>query len=337
MNGVLLNTIERKRRAAAAFINDLGFHLILINEDRTPFANCAQCSNREGNERYVPHHGVKDCPHPASTCHGWQAGTNDLDQFLELLNRRPYAGIGIVNKLSNLVTVDCDTNHKGKAMPEAYQNISGIEDGEGVFVLIYRRYKVSWPTGCLETRTRNGGMHRTWRVPPGMWIKNSSDGSFGWLVDIKGSDCYVPAPGTVTKSGVYQRHSDLTNPEMAPEWLLHHLKITGHFPEPRRLRAPIKPVRLGPGSDGRAQGWVQEIADGLKAAPEGTGHDALLVATCQAAKLVLKGYITEDDARSAVYDAGSSRPRSGVSQRAYDSEFTAAWRSALTKAGGTYR
>ena len=43
--------------------------------------------------------------------------------------------------------------------------------------------------------------------------------------------------------------------------------------------------------------------------------------------------MSEADARNALYDAGVSRPRSGVSQREYDAEFNTAWHSALTKAG----
>jgi Bifunctional DNA primase/polymerase, N-terminal len=331
----ILDTPERKRRAAKAFIKDLGFHLILINEDRTTFANCAQCSDKKDNEQYVPHSGVEDCPHPAAICHGYKAGTNDLDHFLELLARRPYAGLGVVNGMSGLVTVDVDTNHKNKPKPAVYANIPGVNDGWDVFASILERYRaLKWPDTCLEVRTRNGGGHFTWRVPAGMQITSSSDGRFGWLIDVRGSKGYIPAPGTPVKGGCYQRVSERMNPGPAPEWLMHHLKVTRHFPEPPRQRAPIKPVRLGPHADSRAQGWLQEIADGLSNAPEGTGHAALVVTTCQAAKLVTKGYVTEDDARSALYDAGANRPRDAAGQRGYNSEFNAAWRSALVQVGG---
>jgi hypothetical protein len=330
---VILDTPERKRRAAAAFIKDLGFHLILINEDRTTFANCVQCSGKEGNEQYVPHEGVEDCPHPPSICHGYKAGTNDLDHFLELLARRPYAGIGIVNGMSGIVTVDVDTNHKNKPKPASYANIPGINDGWDVFASILERYHaLRWPDTCLEVRTRNGGGHFTWRVPAGMQITSSSDGRLGWLIDLRGSKGYVPAPGTPVKGGCYQRVSERMNPGPAPEWLMHHLKITGHFPEPPK---PFKPRAPRPEGFSREFGYKQldKYADELATAAEGTGHGALCRLTVAAAHLVAEDLVSEVDARDALYDAGASRPRNGVSQRAYDSEFNAAWRSALTKAG----
>lgn len=319
----VLTDPARKRRAAAAFI-ELGFHLILIDDRRTPLQNCGQC--RDG-------HSIKTCPHAPSTCHGWQAGSNDLDHVLELMRRHPKANLGIVNGMSGLVTVDIDTNHKGKPKPEAWKQ-PGINDGWDVFATILERYHaLKWPDTCLEVRTRNGGGHLTWRVPAGTQIKNSSDGSFGWLVDIRGSKGYVPAPGTPVKDGCYQRISDVMDPGPAPEWLLHHLKITGHFPEPPR---PFKPRAARPEGD-REFGYRQldKYSDELATVAEGTGHDALCRLTVAAAHLVAEGLVSETDARDALYDAGANRPRSGVSQRAYDSEFNAAWRSALTKAGGT--
>lgn len=330
--GVILDTLERKRRAAAAFI-DLGFALILIDDDRKPFANCVRCRNKEGNTQYVPHRGVADCPHPIGTCHGYQAGSKDLSHVLTLLERRPYANLGIVNGMSGLVTVDIDTNHKGKPKPEAYQNVPGINGGWDVFATILERYRaLEWPDTCLEVRTRNGGGHLTWRVPADLRIKNSSDGSFGWLIDIRGSDGYVPAPGTPVKDGCYERMSDVTNPGPAPEWLLHHLKVTGHFPEPPR---PFVPRQARADRD-RSWGYAQldKFADELSTAAEGTGHDALCRLTTAAAYLVAEGLVSEIDARDALYEAGANRPRSGVSQRAYESEFTTAWRTALAKAGG---
>lgn len=329
---VILDTPERKRRAAAAFIKDLGFHLILINEDRTTFANCAQCSDKKGNEQYVPHSGVEDCPHPAAVCHGYKAGTNDLDHFLELLARRPYAGIGIVNGMSGLITVDVDTNHNNKPKPAAYANIPGVNDGWDVFASILERYHaLRWPDTCLEVRTRNGGGHFTWRVAAGMQITSSSDGRFGWLIDVRGSKGYVPAPGTPVKGGCYQRVSERMDPGPAPEWLMHHLKITGHFPEPPK---PFKPRTRRPD---RTRDWGYErldrIADLYATALQGTGHAALLTATTASAHLVAEGLVSETDARNELYDAGANRPRDGQGQRDFEAEFRTAWRSALTKLG----
>lgn len=322
----LLNTPARKQRAAKAFIKDLGFHLILINEySRKPLPNCAQCPPLT--------HSIQDCPHPPSTCHGWQAGTNDLDHFLELMRRHPNACIGIVNAMSGLVTVDVDTNRKGKPLPEEYKNIEGIPenaDGWDSFGLVLNRYRQPWPIEPLWTRTRNDGGHFTWRLPAGQWIKSDA-GRFGWLIDIKASKAYVPAPGTVVKGGCYQRMGDVMDPGPAPEWLLHHLKITGHFPEPPKPFKPREP-RLN-----RDRGWgydqLDKYAHEYATAVQGTGHDAMLRLTTATAHLVAEGLVSETDAYSELYDAGVNRPRDAQGQRAFESEFRTAWRSALTKVG----
>jgi hypothetical protein len=319
-----LTDVPRKRRAAEAFIG-LGFGLILIDDRRKPFANCGQCPPGQ--------HAIKDCPHPPAFCHGWQAGSTNLGHVLGLLDRRPDANLGIVNGMSNLVTVDIDVNKERRPKPEAYKDIDGVNEGADVFALILERYSAPWPADCLHVSTKSDGAHLTWRVPAGTWIKNSSDGSFGWLVDIRGSNGYIPAPGTPVKGGCYRRVTDVMDPGPAPEWLLHHLKVTGHFPEPPR---PHKPREPRP-DRGRDWGYQQldKFADELAGAPEHTGHDALCRLTTAAAHLVAEGLVSEIDARDAMFDAGASRPRNSVSQRGYDQEFHAAWRSALAKAGGS--
>ena len=321
---VILDTLARKRRAAEAFV-DLGFALCLIGPTRVPLRGCAQCPSG--------HHAFKDCPHPPSTCHGWAAGSNDLDHVLRLLDHNPDANLGIVNSMSGLVTVDIDTNKHGKPKPDAYRGIENIHDGWDVFGTILERYhSLRWPDACLEVSTPSGGGHMTWRLPPGVQVKTTSDGSFGWLIDIRANGSYTPAPGTPVKNGCYRRVSEVANPGLAPEWLLHHLKVTKHFPEPPR---PVQPRTPRPD---RNRDWGYErldrVADQYATAPQGTGHAALLTATTAAAHLVAEGLVSETDARNELYNAGANRPRDSQGQRDFEAEFPTAWRTALSNAGG---
>jgi hypothetical protein len=325
--GTLLDTPEKKRRAAAFFIEQLNFALILLGDNRQPLGNCGQCPAGE--------HKIQDCPHAPSVCHGWQAGTKDLGHFLGLMRRFPNANIGVVNALSDLVTVDVDTNRNGKPMPELYKSIEGIPgdaDGWETFSLVLNRYRQPWPIEPLWTRTRNGGAHFTWRLPAGQWIKSDA-GRFGWLVDVKASKAYVPAPGTVVKGGCYERMGTVMDPGPAPEWLLHHLKVTGHFPEPPKPYKPREPRADRDRSWGYGQ--LDKYAQEYATAAQQTGHDAMLRLTTAAAHLVAEGLVSETDAYNDLYDAGVNRPRDAAGQRAFESEFKTAWRSALVKAGGT--
>jgi hypothetical protein len=322
--GTLLDTPEKKRRAAAVFIEQLDFALILIGPTRKPLANCGQCQDG---------HDFKNCPHPPSTCHGWAAGTKDLNHFLEMMRRHPQANIGVVNGLSDLVTVDVDTNRDGKPLPEEYKNIEGIPadaDGWDTFGLVLNRYRQPWPAEPLWVRTRNGGGHFTWRLPKGQWIKSDA-GRFGWLVDVKASKAYTPAPGTVVKGGCYERLGDVMDPGPAPEWLLHHLEKTGHFPQPPRPFVPRQPRTDRNRSWGYDQ--LEKYANEYATVPGQTGHDAMLRLTTAAAHLVAEGLVSETDARNELYDAGVNRPRDAAGQRAFESEFKTAWQSALIKAG----
>jgi uncharacterized lipoprotein NlpE involved in copper resistance len=96
------------------------------------------------------------------------------------------------------------------------------------------------------------------------------------------------------------------------------------MPEP----APRRDYR--PRSDAPAEGGLRvldEIANRLANAAEGTRHAQLCTATTAAAHLVADGRVTEDQALDAIRDAGYAADREGR-------EIDDAWRTATAKAGG---
>lgn len=324
MSTVLADS-DRKRRAAAAFIVR-GWHVCLIGPTRLPLRNCEQCRNEPDNPDYVPHFGVEDCPHALDVCHGYKSATADLDHVMRMLERNPEANLGVATGASNLVVIDVDVNKKALPVPERYAGLAGVNGGDDVFCYVLERYGVSFPPDTLTVSTRSGGWHFWWQLPPGVTVKSTNDGSFGWLVDVRSSGAYVPAPGTVVHGGgVYRRLGKRMDPAPAPEWLLHHLKVTGHMPAPPK---PRRPFRFQPRPDGDRHGQERlgRLADQLASAPEHTGHAALVAATYSAAHLVADGLVGEADAEAAMYQAGQSRGRA-------DSEIRTAWTTALAKAG----
>lgn len=321
----VLADLTRKQRAATAF-TARGWHVCLIGPTRLPLRNCEQCRDEPDNPAYVPHSGTDDCPHALDTCHGYKAATTNLDHVMRMLDRNPEANLGIATGASNLVVIDLDLNKKALPVPEKYAHLDGVSGGDDVFCYVLERYGIPFPPDTLIVETRSGGWHLWWQLPPDARVKSTNDGSFGWLIDVRSSGAYVPAPGTVVRGGgTYRRVSERMDPAPAPPWLMHHLRVTGHLPEPPK---PRKPYRFQPRPDGDRIGQERlgRLADQLGAAPEHTGHAALVAATYSAAHLVADGLVGEDDAEAAMYQAGRARGRA-------DSEIRTAWTTALAKAG----
>lgn len=324
MSTTLTDTV-RKRRAAEAFVSR-GWHVCMIGPTRLPLRNCDQCRDESDNPHYVPHRGVKDCPHALDICHGYKAASNDLDHVLGMLERNPEANLGIATGASSLVVIDVDVNKKALPVPEKYRRLEGVNGGDDLFCFVLERYGVPFPPDTLTVETRSGGWHFWWSVPPGTVIKSTNDGSFGWLIDVRASGAYVPAPGTVVRGGgMYRRISEAMDPAPAPRWLMHHLKITGHLPKPPEPRRTYR-FQAREGADRIGQERLGRLVDQLTAAPEHTGHAALVAATYSAAHLVADGLVDEADAEAAMYQAGRARGRA-------EAEIRTAWTTALIKVG----
>jgi hypothetical protein len=318
---------QRRRRAARAFI-ERGWHTLLLGPTRKPLRNCPVCRPDDRgvpNPAYQPHAGIADCPHPLGVCHGYQAASLDLDHVMGLLDRHPYANLGVSTGPSRLVVVDVDANRRGEPVPEEYAGNAGVRDGWDVLALVIEKYKGSWPDRTLMVSTPGKGLHLWFRLPNGVTVL-SRTGRFGWLVDVKADKAYITCPGTRTNAGEYSRLGDVLDPVLAPDWLMRHLKLTGHFPEPKPPRQRVIRPRTDSDRDSVGQQRLDRIADTLETTAEGGRHTALCVATTAAAHLVAEGLVAENKARDAIADAARNCERA-------ESEIAEAWRTALTKVG----
>lgn len=312
---------EQRRRAGHAFIERKWPVLMLAPGTSRPMS-CELCYSK--SPRYVPHHGIEDCPHAADYCHGFHAATLDHGKLDSWLGRVSNANLGIATEPAGLVVVDCDTagGRHGQITDAAYQ-IEGVSDGLDVFALALIKYRQQWPE-TLTVDSPSGGLHLWWTLPDGTTIR-SRNGFFGPLVDVKSSRAYIVAPTSSKPAGEYRRWRGTDEPSPAPAWLLHHLKATGHYPPPPQ--PPRQYRRRGAADAAEGLRALDVIADKLARADEGTRHAQLCTATTAAAHLVADGRVTEDQALDAMRDAGYAAERDGR-------EIDDAWRTALAKTGG---
>lgn len=312
---------ERSRRAAHAFIERKWPVLALIPGTSRPMS-CDLCNSR--SPRYVPHHGIDDCPHAPDYCHSFHAATLDHAKVESWFDRFPNANVGVSTGPAGLVVVDCDTagHGHGEITDAAYQ-MEGVNDGLDVFALALTKYKQRFPDDTMIVDSPSGGLHLWWTLPENVTIR-SRNGFFGPLVDVKSTGGYIVAPTSSKPAGEYKRWSGAVEPAPAPPWLLHHLKLTGHYPPPPQ---PQRHYRHRGGADS-AEGLraLDAIADKLARAEEGTRHAQLCTATTAAAHLVADGRVTEDQALDVIRDAGYAAERDGR-------EIDDAWRTALAKTG----
>lgn len=310
-----------RRRAGHAFI-ERGWPVLPLVPGSSRPLGCPMCNSR--SSQYVPHHGIEDCPHPADFCHGWKAATLDHDRLDRWLDRWPDANLGIATEPARLVIIDCDTagGRHGQIEDPAYRGIEGVSDGLDVFALALMKYGRTWPETMI-VGSPSGGLHLRWTLPEGVTIR-SLNGAFGPLVDVKSKGAYIVAPTSAKPVGEYRRWRGIDEPAPAPAWLLHHLKLTGHYPPPPR---PTGVYRRRDGDPGESLRALDAIADKLARAEAGTRHAQLCTATTAAAHLVADGRVAEDQALDAIRDAGYAADREGR-------EIDDAWRTALAKAGG---
>lgn len=320
-----MDETERRRRAGHAFIERAWPVLPLVPGESRPMA-CRQCNPK--SPEYVGDHGFEDCPHEPDYCHSYKSATLDHGRFDSWLDRSPNANLGIATEAARLVVIDCDTaaGHKPITAPEFVE--AGATDGEDVFGLAIARYKQPWPK-TLTVTTPSGGAHYYFRIPAGLTIRTRT-AQFGPLVDVKSAAAYIVAPTSRKPAGEYRRCGGPNgpfDPAPAPAWLLHHLRVTGHMPEPARPR-PSRPRMPAPDGD-RGVKRLDAIAYRLETTTSGR-HDALRDATWAAAHLVAEGLVAEDHAYAVIRDAALVAERE-------ERKINDAWRSALRKTGASLR
>lgn len=218
---------QKRRRAAHAFADRGWFVQPLVPGTSRPMS-CELCWSESA--KYVPHRGIDDCPHSPDYCHSFYAATVDHQRIESWFDRFPNANVGIATEASNLVVVDCDSAAHGPITDPEWQ-LPGVNDGLDVLTTILEQYGAPWPTDTLLVWTPRDGMHAYWKRPAGLTVK-SMGGRFGPSVDVKGAGAFIVAPTSSKPEGDYCRIGDVTDPTLAPKWLVDHLDKTGHIPPP---------------------------------------------------------------------------------------------------------
>ncbi len=308
-------------RAALAFAS-MGWPVFLLAANsKSPRRGCELCYSE--SEKFVPHFGLDDCPHPLADCHSFYAASTEEALIRERFDRFPDSNLAISTGPANLVVIDLDVNKSGEEPPTPY-NTPGIVNGWDVFALAVEKYGAQWPGDTLNVMTPSGGLHIYWRLPQGL-VVNPSAKKFGWQVDVRAAKSYIIAPTSSTAAGAYRRIGDVLQPRMAPDWVLHHLRGTGHMPAPpapRQLRPRLYGIQTSNGLE-----RLRKLADKLSDAPVYERHATLCTVTTAAAHLVADGLVTERDVEDELYPAGRAAERS-------EYEIRAALLSAFTKVVG---
>lgn len=296
-------TLNKRLRAALAFAS-MGWPVFqLAAGSKSPRRGCELCYSE--SEQFVPHFGIDDCPHPPGDCHSFYSATTNAELIRERYERYPDGNLAISTEPANLLVIDLDTNKTGEQPPAPY-NVPGIVNGWDVFALALERYGAPWPGDTLTVMTPSGGLHLYFKLPKGLVVKPTA-GVFGWNIDVRAAKSYIIAPTSVTKAGEYRRIGDAMGPQRAPEWLLHHLRGTGHMPKPPVPRKPWVPRAGAASVDGMER--LRRIADRLAEAPVSERHAVLCTATTAAAHLVGAGLVTERDVEDEMYPAGRAAER----------------------------
>jgi Bifunctional DNA primase/polymerase, N-terminal len=200
-----------------------------------------------------------------------QRATTDPERIRRCWSQGPY-NIGVACGPSGLLVVDCDTPKHDTPPPPAPFNVSGVNEGADVLVMLAERYAEPFPWGTFHVVTGRGGMHLYFRQPDGTPLRNTA-GRLGWLIDTRGAGGYVVGPGSVVDGKPYRGVGE-PGAAALPGWLARLLTAPKQHPA-----APTRPPGGPGGSPRRAGAYAEkvlreEIAKVLAARP-GTRNDTL--------------------------------------------------------------
>ena len=145
-------------------------------------------------------------------------------------------------------------------------------------------------------RTRSGGVHLLFTMPPGRTIRNSAS-KVGPGVDVRGTGGYIIAP----PSDGYDVVDACTIAE-APAWLLDLIDPPAASAQPIAPRPPSPPRQSG---DGTPYGLaaLDAAAIAIMTAPDGAKHDTLNREAYSIGGLVAAGQLAEGPAIAALASA----------------------------------
>ncbi|MFI5618058.1 bifunctional DNA primase/polymerase [Streptomyces sp. NPDC051567] len=217
---------------------------------KTPPKNCVLCRTAGHQAAGCP------CIPVGRWCHGFHAATTDPERIDSWWGANPGFGIGVATGPAGLVVIDIDAHGSqvpprdrilpGIPIPEDV-DLTGLSNGFHTLAVLAALRGAPDPAqdrNTLRVRTPSGGLHLWYRAGAGRsWLCSAGAGrnrALAWQVDVRGEGGYIVAPGTVTRTGMYEAVGPCRTPAELPEWLAGELARTGHL-EGQKAPAPIVP------------------------------------------------------------------------------------------------
>jgi hypothetical protein len=293
--------IPRVLRDAALAYAQLGIKVFRVRPDKTPYANCVQCTPQvmgQPNPQYDGHR-PEDCACPVDTCHGFHAATTDEATVRRWWHQDPTANIGAPCKANGWAVLDIDPRNGGHA------SLCALEQRVGVL------------PGTTTQITGGDGLHLIYRSPSVPLPATPFPG-----IDIKHNGYILLAP-SVHHSGLrYQWPGDG----------LFHAPVTP-WPEELLPKPKKRAVSARPPAAGRFFGTTDHIGDLVQSVMDsapGTRHgrnNSLYTAACRAHALADRGLIDLHEAREALLAAARAVDLEGGDRQAEATFNSAANRS----------
>jgi DNA polymerase-1 len=259
-----------------------------------------------------PDHAAEDCTGTDLRCRtghqGWEPrATTDPGRIGRAWARTPY-NIGIACGPSDLLVIDLDKPKPGELPPPQW-TLPGVTDGADVLAVLCGQHGQPFPAETFIVRTRRGGLHLFFTMPPGARLGNTTgrNGSgLGWLIDTRGHGGYVVAPGSFVDlpdgTGPYEVVHDRP-PALLPDWLTILLTAARGENSPPVSRS-AGPDQIRDLTRFTATALRRET-DLVRSAVEGGRNHALNKAAYQLGQLIAAGALPEDLAQAELYDAAS--------------------------------
>lgn len=237
----------------------------------------------------------------------WESrASTDPDRIRRCWSQGPY-NIGVACGPSGLLVVDLDTPKPETPPPPAPFNVSGVNEGADVLVMLAERYAEPFPWHTFTVRTGRGGLHLYFCQPAGEALRNSA-GRLGWLIDTRGVGGYVVGPGSIVDGNPYRAAGELIAAPL-PAWLARLLTMPKHYPAPASAARPAPRT----GSAYAQKVLREELAKVLGAMP-GTRNDTLNAVAFNLGRHVARGTVpcdlAEDTLARAVDALGGDTAKS---------------------------
>ena len=267
-----MNAVAEKLSAARDYIA-LGWLVFVLSSTKMPIANCEQCRAEHTTPAQMQ---ACEC----LTCHGFYAGTLDIDRLAEMLRLHSRGLLAVrTGAVSGTVVIDVDPPGIGTMRML-------VSDG-----MLPR---------TLATVTGRGGYHLVYAHPGGKIMSGAGKGGPG--VDVKADGGYVVAPPSVHPVTRHPyRWLGSPGDELAP--------LPAFWVE--RLRERVRPDRpaqavsiTARGRSGYAQAALRGELEDVLSAGEGNRNVSLHLAAWNLGQLVAGGMLAADRTEALLCQAG---------------------------------